>query len=358
MAVLILAGTRKGLFLLRGDESRREWQLDSPVLEGWSVFHAIVDPRDGTLYAAANNFVYGATVQRSNDLGKTWERSEELRLPEDSGLKLANAWHVEPGHESEPDTLWLGGDPGVLFRTGDRGKTWEPVRGVLEHPTRERWEPGAGGMCCHSIQIDPADPTRMIIAISAAGAFRTDDGGETWAPINKNVAADFLPEPYPELGQCVHKLLAHPAQPDRLWQQNHCGVYRSDNRGDDWERLDGNGLPSDFGFGLALDPRDPDVAYTVPEEGAENRVTSGGRLGVYRTRDGGASWELLSDGLPDRAWVGVLREGMASDRLDPLGIYAGTQAGSIYVSPTAGSDWVEAASNLPPILSIEVGESP
>jgi photosystem II stability/assembly factor-like uncharacterized protein len=358
VSVLILAGTRKGLFLLRGDESRRKWQLEEPMLAGWSVFHATIDPRDGSVYTAANNFVYGATVQRSKDLGKTWERSEGLGLPEESGLKLEAAWHVEAGHESQPDTLWLGGDPGVLFRTDDGGGTWEPVKGILEHPTRDKWNPGAGGLCCHSIQIDPADPNRVYIAISAAGTFRAEDGGETWTPVNRNVAADFLPEPYPEVGQCVHKLLMHPAKPERLWQQNHCGVYRSDDRGDNWERLDGNGLPSDFGFGLGLDPRDPDVAYTVPEEGAENRVTSGGRLGVYRTGDAGATWELLTDGLPDKAWVAVLREGLAYDSFDPAGVYVGTQAGSIYVSPTAGADWLEAAQNLPPILSVEVGEWP
>ena len=356
MGVLILVGTRKGLFLLRADENRRDWKLEEPSLPGWSVYHATVDPRNGALYAAANNFVYGATVQRSNDLGKTWERSEHLGLPEESGLKLAAAWHVEPGHESEPDSLWLGGDPGVLFRTDDGGTTWRPVEGILEHPTRQGWQPGAGGLCCHSIQLDPADTGRLYVAISAAGSFRTDDGGETWTPINRGVAADFLPEKYPEVGQCVHKLLLHPAKPERLWQQNHCGVYRSDDRGDTWERLDGNGLPSDFGFGLALDPRGPDIAYVVPEEGAENRVTAGGRLGVYRTKDAGESWELLEDGLPDRAWVGVLREAMAYDRLDPAGVYVGTQAGSVYVSPTEGRDWLEAARNLPPILSVEVGE--
>jgi photosystem II stability/assembly factor-like uncharacterized protein len=287
--VLLLAGTRKGLFFLRSDEGRGSWSLEGPVLPGWEVFHAILDPRNGTVYAAVNSFVYGATVHRSNDLGHTWERTEGLGLPEESGLKLEKAWHVEPGHESEPETLWLGAAPGVLFRSEDGGVEWEVVKGILEHPTREQWEPGAGGMCCHSIQLDPSDPRRLYVGISAAGVFRSDDGGDTWTPANKGTAADFLPDPYPEVGQCVHKVLLHPALPERLWQQNHCGVYRSDDRGESWERLDGNGLPSDFGFALALDPRDPDTAYVVPEEGAENRVTADGRLGVYRTRDAGAS---------------------------------------------------------------------
>ncbi len=355
MSSVVLAGTRKGLFFLRGDESRRAWTIDGPVLPGWEVFHAIVDPRDGVFYACANHAVYGATLQRSQDEGRTWERSEGLGLPEDSELNLEKTWHVEPGHPSQPKTLWLGGAPGVLFRTDDSGTTWEPVTSLVDHPTRDRWQPGAGGMCCHSIQLDPSDPARMYVGISAAGVFRTDDGAETWVPANRGTAADFMPDdPYPELGQCVHKLHVHPQRPDRLWQQNHCGVYRSDDRGESWERLDGNGLPSSFGFPIALDPRDPDVAYVVPEEGAENRVTSNGRLGVYRTTDGGASWEECRDGLPAPAWVAVLREASAWDELDQPGVYVGTQSGSVFVSSDDGKTWVEAASHLPPVLSVEV----
>src|SRR5712691_7146711 len=193
MAVLLPVGTRKGLFLLRPGNGR--WEVDGPLLPGWSVYHAIVDPRDGVLYAATNNPFFGATVHRSSDLGKTWERAEEIGLPEKSGLKLNATWHVEAGRDSE---LWLGGDPGVLFRSEDNGTTWEPNNGILEHPTRERWQPGAGGMCCHSIQV--VDGT-LYVGISAAGAFRSDDGGESWTPINSSVAADFMPEKYPEVGQ-------------------------------------------------------------------------------------------------------------------------------------------------------------
>jgi photosystem II stability/assembly factor-like uncharacterized protein len=355
VGVLILAGTRKGLFQLRGDEERRKWELDGPQLTGWEVFHAVRDPRSGALYACTNNFVYGASVHRSTDGGSSWERSEGLGLPEESGLTLEKTWHLEPGHEAQPDTLWLGAAPGALFRSDDGGTSWEPVRGILEHPTRERWMPGAGGMCCHSITLDRDDPQRLYVGISAAGSFRTDDAGETWTPANQNVAADFMPEdPYPEVGQCVHKLLAHPARPERLWQQNHCGVYRSDDRGETWERLDGNGLPSGFGFALAIHPRDPDTAWVVPEEGAENRVTSDGRLGVYRTRDAGATWDVRP--AYDEAWVAILREDGASDWLDPVGVYVGTQSGSIFVSPDEGETWVEAARHLPPVLSVEVAE--
>jgi len=349
VGVLLSIGTRKGLFLLSGDAEDGHWQLEGPLLPGWSVYHAVVDPRDNVLYACSNNWVYGGSFHRSSDLGKTWERTEEVGLPEESGLKLAATWHVEPGRRSEPGDVWLGGDPGVLFRSSDGGKTWEANQGILEHPTREKWQPGAGGMCCHSIQV--ADGA-VYVGISAAGAFRSDDGGETWAPINANVAADFLPEKYPEVGQCVHKLLMHPGRPERLWQQNHCGVYRSDDRGESWERLDGNGLPSGFGFPLALEPESPDVAYVIPEESAENRVTSDGRLGVYRTGDGGATWELWSDGLPDQAWAAVMREGFASDE---NGVYFGTQSGSVWTAPRSGG-WTEAARDLPPILSVEAAE--
>src|ERR671934_68649 len=302
MAAAVLVGTRKGLFVLTGDETRREWSVDGPHLTGWEVFHAVRDPRDGTLHAATNNFVYGATVHRSSDGGQTWERSEGIGLPEDSGLTLEKTWHVEPGREDEPGRLWLGAAPGVLFRTDDGGTTWEPVRSLLEDPTRERWQPGAGGMCTHSIQLDPSEPQRMYVGISAAGVFRSDDGGESG------------------------------------------------------ERRGGNGLPGGFGSPRALAPADPDAAWVVPEVGAENRVTPDGRLGVYRTRDGGASWELLSKGLPKPAWESVKREGMSFDRLDPVGVYLGTQTGAVFVSPDGGDEWVEAARHLPEILSVEAAE--
>jgi photosystem II stability/assembly factor-like uncharacterized protein len=358
MGVLLLVGTKKGLFLLRSDDGRRDWQLEGPLLEGWEVMHAMVDPRDGALYAAAQSWVYGGTVNRSTDLGKTWQRTEKIGLPEDTGLTLERVWHLEPARESEPDTLWLGAAPGALLRSDDKGKTWDAVRGLTQHPTREKWQPGAGGMCCHSIQFDPSNEGRAYAAISAAGTFRTDDGGETWQPVNKNVAADFYPDKYPELGQCVHKLHLHPERPERLWQQNHCGVYRSDDAGDNWERLDGNGLPSQFGFPIILHPRDPDVAYVIPEQSDEVHVTAEGRLGVYKTSDAGESWQLVANGLPEHAWVGVYREASAWDQLDPAGAYFGTQHGSIYVSPDEGDEWIEAASDLPPIYSIETAEWP
>jgi photosystem II stability/assembly factor-like uncharacterized protein len=350
IGIQALVGTRKGLFVIKGDEERRTWQPEGPLLDGWSVYHATVDVRTGTLFAAANHFVYGPTVQRSADGGKTWIRSERLALPAESELTVNAAWHIAPGRPEEPETLYLGADPGVLFRSDDAGATWEPNRGILEHPTRDRWLPGAAGICCHSIQLDPGDPERMYVGITSAGTFRTDDGGVTWMPRNKNIAADFLPDPSVEVGQCVHKLLLHPARPERLWQQNHCGVYRSDDRGDSWERLDGNGLPTSFGFPIMLDPADPDKAFVIPETSPEYHYTPGGRLSVYRTADGGQTWEPMSDGLPEQAWAAVLREASA---FDAESLYFGTQSGSFFAL-AEGDVWVEAARHLPPILSVEV----
>jgi photosystem II stability/assembly factor-like uncharacterized protein len=336
--------------LLRGADDRRRWEAEGPLLDGWGVYHATVDPRDGTLFAAANHLVYGPTVQRSTDGGKGWMRSKQIGLPEESGLTLNATWHIEPGRPEEPKTLYLGADPGMLFRSDDGGETWEPNRGLLDHPTRERWLPGAGGMSCHSVQLDPDDPDRMYVGITSAGVFRSDDGGGTWIPRNKNVAADFLADPYSEVGQCPHKVLLHPARPDRLWQQNHFGVYRSDDRGESWVRLDGNGLPSAFGFPLMLDPEDPDMAFVIPEKSPEYHYSPDGRPAVYRTRDAGETWERMADGLPEQGWAAVLREGSASDGES---LYFGTQSGSFYAL-TDGDTWVEAVRHLPPILSVEV----
>jgi photosystem II stability/assembly factor-like uncharacterized protein len=336
--------------LLSADNARESWQVEGPLLDGWGIYHAIVDERDGTLYAAANNLVYGATVQRSADGGKSWRRSQQIRLPEESQLTVNVTWQVRPGRPGEPGTLYLGGDPAFLFRSDDGGESWGANRSILEHSTRDRWLPSRGGLLLHTVQLDPTDTQCMYVAMSAGGTFRSDDGGATWAPKNKDVEFDLVPDPYPEVGQCVHKLLLHPARPKRLWQQSHCGVYRSDDRGDAWERVDGNGLPSPFGFTIMLDPSDPDIAVVIPEKAYEYHYTPGGRLGVYRTRDGGLSWQLMSDGLPEPAWAAVLREASASDEGS---LYFGTQSGSFFAL-TNGDRWVEGVRHLPPILSVEV----
>jgi photosystem II stability/assembly factor-like uncharacterized protein len=335
--------------MLRADDERRRWRTEGPLLGGWGIFHAIADPRDGTIYAAANHAVYGPTVQRSTDGGATWSRSQKIGLPEASGMLLEATWHIEPGPPEAPATLYLGGAPAVLFRSDDGGDSWQPNRALLEHPTRETWFPGAGGLALHSIQLDPRDSRRIYLGITAAGVFRSDDGGESWAPRNEGVVADFLADPHAEVGQCVHKLLLHPARPDRLWQQNHHGVYVSDDRGESWDRLDGNGLPSEFGFPIMIDPGDPDVAYVIPETGFEYHYSPGGQLAVHRTRDRGQTWERMTDGLP-AGWAAVLREGAASDERS---LYFGTQSGSFFAL-TEGDKWVEAVRHLPPILSVEV----
>ena len=356
--MLLLCGTRKGLFLLHGDDDRAAWELEGPLLTGWSVYHAIRDRRDGSLQVAANNFVYGGTFQRSTDDGKTWQRAEGLGLPEESGLKLEETWHVEPGRED--GEIWLGATPGILFRSTDGGESFEVVQSVLDHPTRERsGSPAPAG--CAATRSSSTRPTRTGCTSPSPppGPSAPTTAASRGRPRTKGVAADFFPEPdnFPEVGQCVHKLLLHPERPDRLWQQNHCGVYRSDDRGETWERLEGNGLPSGFGFPLALDPRDPDVAYVIPEVGAENRVTPDGRLGVYRTDDGGASWALASNGLPEPAWGAVMREGFTFDALEPSGVYFGTQSGSVFASTDAGESWTEIARQLPPVLSVEAAWS-
>jgi photosystem II stability/assembly factor-like uncharacterized protein len=353
IGVVALVGTTKGLFLLSGDDDRGRWRTEGPLLDGWGIYHATVDPRDGTMYAATNHRVYGSTVQRSSDHGKTWRRSRQVGLPEESGLTLEAVWHIEPGRSGDPNTLYLGTAPGALFRSDDGGDTWEVNRSILEHPTRQRWFPGAGGMCCHSIQLDPRNDGRIYVGITSAGVFRTDDNGETWTPVNRNVMAEFLGDPYPDVGQCPHKLLLHPLR-DRLWQQNHYGVYLSDDQGDTWQRVDGNGLPSGFGFPIMIDPMDPQQAFVIPEKSPEYHHSSGGQLAVYRTRDSGESWELMADGLPKQAWAAVLREASA---FDTESLYFGTQSGSFFAL-TEGERWVEAVRHLPPILSVEVAEWP
>lgn len=347
--VRVLAGTRKGLFQIFGDSSRTRWRVEGPTLAGWAIFHAMVDAH-GTLLAAANHLVYGPTIQRSHDNGSTWNRSPRLLVPVDPDLALRAVWHIETGGVLDPDTLYLGGDPALLFRSDDGGESWQLNEALASHATRGEWRPGAGGLCCHSIQVDPRDSLCMLVGISAAGTFRTDDGGLSWRPLNAGVEAGMLETPYPDIGQCVHKLLAHPARPDRLWQANHCGVYRSDDLGETWDRVDGNGLPSEFNFTLMLDPLDPDVALVIPEESYEYHYTSNGRLGVYRTQDAGTSWHLFSGGLPEPAWDSVLREASA---FDAESAYFGTLGGSLYALGP-GDRWVEAISHLPPILSVEV----
>lgn len=351
--VLLFIGTKRGLFLAHSRD-RRSWRISDPLLVGREVYHAWLDPRDGrTAWAATDHAVWGAHVHRSDDAGETWEVLEAAPHYEDArGLRAI--WHLAPAPRSQPDTLYAGIEPAGLFVSRDRGRSWRGVNGLNGHPTSETWQPAGGGLALGSIQHDPRDERRIYCSLSAGGVYRSDDGGATWAPKNRGVRADFLPERLPEAGQCVHRLVVHPAAPDRLYQQNHCGVYRSDDRGETWLDITA-GLPSGFGYALATDPGDADVAYVIPEESSHMRTAVGGRLRVYCTRDGGRSWEALTRGLPqEHAYVSILREGMTNDALAPVGVYFGTSSGHLFGSADGGESWSLVAGYLPRILSVTV----
>jgi photosystem II stability/assembly factor-like uncharacterized protein len=349
--VVLLIGTRRGLFVARSDRHRRTWRISEPRLAGREVYHAFIDPRDGTAWAATDHAVWGAHVHRSTDGGDSWEVLDSAPHHDDErGLKAI--WFLAPGPPERPGTIHAGIEPAGLFTSPDRGATWQSVSGLNEHPTSATWQPAGGGLALGSIQHDPRDGSRIYCSLSAGGVYRSDDGGASWQPRNDGVRAEFLPERYPVAGQCVHRLLLHPARPDRLYQQNHCGVYRSDDRGDTWIEIT-QGLPSEFGYALAVDPGDADVAYVIPEESSHMRTTVGGRLRVYRTTDAGSSWHPLTAGLPqEHAYVSILRDAMCSDDMDPAGIYFGTSSGHLFASADRGDSWSLAAGFLPRILSI------
>jgi photosystem II stability/assembly factor-like uncharacterized protein len=349
--VTVLIGTKRGLFIARSDVTRTSWQVSEPQLAGREVFHAITDARDGTMWAASSHTVWGAHIHYSTDRGATWEVLDTAPHYGD-GRGLTAVWHLAPGHADQPDTLYAGIEPAGLFVTHDRGATWSGVDALNNHATTDMWQPAGGALALGSIVVDPRDHRRIYCALSAGGCYRTDDGGESWKPINAGTRAEFLPNRYPSHGQCVHRMLLHPRDPDRLYQQNHCGVYRSDDRGDTWIEITAN-LPSEYGYVLALDAHDADVAYVVPEESSHMRTVVDGRLRVFRTTDAGASWEALHSGLPqEHAYVGLLREAMSADGLDPCGVYLGTSSGHLFASNDRGESWTMVAGFLPRILSV------
>ncbi len=352
MRVLLLIGTRRGLFVARSSPDRASWDISEPRLVGNEVYHALLDPRDGrTAWAASAHKVWGAHVHRSDDAGASWTILEAApHYEDDRGLEAI--WCVAPGPPSRPEALYAGIEPAGLFVSEDRGVSWRGVASLNDHPTNATWQPAGGQLALHSIALDPRTPDRLYCALSAGGVYRSDDGGATWRPLNRGVRADFLPRAYPEAGQCVHRLLVHPRAPDRLWQQNHCGTYRSDDGGESWIEVTA-GLPSDFGYALALDPHDPAAAYVVPEESSHMRTTVGGKLTVYATRDAGASWRPLTRGLPQaHAYVSILRDAMCSDALEPCGVYLGTSSGHVFASRDAGESWETLVGFLPRILSV------
>ena len=367
--VVVCAGTKRGLFLLESDKSRSSWKVSGPHLKGWQIYHAVIDTRSTPrLHAAALSNTFAATTASGDLAGLKFDAAKKPPIPPKllpgqakfiKKWKLPSdprIWHVEPGRPSEKGVLYAGTAPAALFRTEDDGKTWEEVKGLSKHPSRNKWAPGAGGLCLHSIQLDPRDPKRMYVGISSAGVFRTDDAGKSWKAVNQGILG-FEGKVLKEkaIGTCVHKVLLHPGKPGRLYQQNHIGVYRSDDHADSWIRID-KGLPYEFGFGLALNPGDPETCYVTPlePEGGMYRATSG-KFRVYRLRgsNGAPSWDELADGLPsDGAYLSVLREGMSQDSFDPCGIYVGTGTGQVYHSADAGATWRTIAMHLPPVMSV------
>ncbi len=354
--VLLFAGTKRGLFLL-SSRDRRSWTVEGQLLKGSRVFNATLDQRNGTprLFAADNGDFFGCFLRYSDDLGETWQEPRQgIQFPEGSEQKLNNIWLVQPGRPDQPETVYVGVDPASLWVSTDRGETWELNPGLMNHPTRERWGPGAGGLCLHSIVPDYSNPDRMWVGISAVGCLRTDDGGKTWTHANRNTRADFQPEKYPEYGQCIHRLAQHPTQPDTLYQQNHCGVYRSHNAGEDWIDIQAE-LPSQFGFPIALDRNHPETLFTIVED-EQGRTNFSGQFTVYRTEDAGQQWQPMTNGLPAGAGVrlGVLRHGMCADELDPCGVYVGTNTGQLFASADRGESWDMIADFLPPVYSVNV----
>lgn len=351
MQIHLLVGTKKGAFIFSSDEARENWQSSELMFPSWSVHHLVGDPRNGNLYAAIDHMVYGSHVHRSADFGKTWQLCDPPapQTPDEKTLK--RIWHIHPGHADTPNVVWAGGDPGVLYKSKDGGESWQPVLGINQHPTRNQWQPGAGGMMVHCICHDPTNAQRVFVGISVAGVFRSDDGGETWIPKNKGVRADFLPEPYPEVGHCCHHLVMS-GNPQRLYQQNHCGVYRSDDAGERWVDI-GDGLPATFGFPAATLRNNPDTFFVMPQVSDEFRYTPEGKFRVYRTHDAGNSWQAPESGLPqENAFLTVHREAMTTDTFAQGGVYVGTTTGQLYYSRNEGRDWHTLHATLPPVYSV------
>jgi photosystem II stability/assembly factor-like uncharacterized protein len=351
--VMLLVGTKKGLFLLEADAARRDWALRGPYCETWPVNHAVADPASGTIWAAGGNEWFGPAVWRSQDLGATWTHSSAGLAYEPGAVPVKAAWSLALGPDG---TLWAGVEPAGLFRSDDRGATFAHVTGLTEHPSRAEWQPGGGGLILHGILPHPAAADRLWVAVSAGGVFATEDGGMTWAPRNRGTRQDYVPEDqrYPEHGQCVHALAMAAGMPDRLYQQNHCGMYRSDDGGRHWTSIEA-GLPSSFGFPAVAHPRDPDTLFLLPLNGDQaGRFMPDGAAAVWRTRDAGATWQALRTGLPQTdAYFGVLRRAMAVDRLEPAGVYFGTSGGALFASADEGEGWTCIARHLPTILSVE-----
>ncbi len=387
----VLVGTRKGAFVLTSDGKRQKWNVSGPHFAGWEIYHMKGSPADpNRIYASQTSGWFGQIIQRSSDGGKTWETPGGEKMPEpgdfapgqsnkfvydtsaETGKPLTThqwydgtqhpwefkrVWHLEPSFK-DPDTVYAGIEDAALFRSANGGKSWQELSGLRGHGTGPKWQPGAGGMCLHTVLLDPSDPKRIFIAISAAGAFRTDDGGKTWKPINQGLVSKYIPDPKAEIGHCVHRIAMHRSRPKVLFMQKHWDVMRSDNAGDSWREISGN-LPTDFGFVIDVHTHEPETIYVVPITSDSLHYPPDGKLRVYRSRTGGNEWEALSKGLPQKdCYVNVLRDAMAVDSLDKCGIYFGTTGGQVYCSADAGDTWSAVVHDLPAVLSVEVQTLP
>ena len=368
--VRLLVGTRKGAFAITSDGARREWSIDGPHFSGWEIYHLKGSPADpDRIYASQSSSWFGQVVHRSDDGAKSWQTvGNTFAYDGDPGThtwydgtphpwEFARVWHFEPSLD-DPDTVYAGVEDAALFRSDDGGSSWQELPGLRGHGSGPSWQPGAGGMCLHTILLDRANPLRMFVAISAAGAFRTDDGGDTWKPINRGLRSAFMPEQEAEVGHCVHRIAQHPDRPDTLYMQKHWDVMRTDDAGESWREVSGD-LPSDFGFPIAVHAHEPETVYVVPIESDSVHYPPEGKLRVYRSRTGGDEWEPLTDGLPQaNCYTNVLRDAMDVDNLDPCGIYFGTTGGQVYGSPDGGDRWTAIAEHLPAVLSVEVQSLP
>jgi BNR/Asp-box repeat len=369
-SVRLLVGTRKGAFVLESDGRRKDWAIDGPHFAGWEIYHVKGSPVDpNRLYASQTSGWFGQIVQRSDDGGRTWSPAGNRFAYEGKPGKhlwydgtphpweFARVWHFEPSL-NDPDVLYAGIEDAALFRSSDGAQTWNELPSLRQHPSADCWQPGAGGMCLHTIILDPTDANRIVVAISAAGAFRTDDAGATWRPINRGLKSNSIPQQEAEVGHCVHHIAMHPSNPKILFMQKHWDVMRSDDGGDSWREVSGN-LPTDFGFAIDVHAHEPETIYVVPIKSDSEHFPLDGQLRVYRSRTGGDVWEPLTDGLPQRdCYVNVLRDAMAVDALDSCGIYFGTTGGQVYASADSGETWKAVVRDLPPVLSVEVQTLP
>ncbi len=368
--VRVLVGTRKGAFVLTSDGDRTQWAVTGPHFPGWEIYHIKASPVDANrICASQSSGWFGQIIQRSDDGGTTWTPvGNEFTYEGEAGTHMwydgtphpwefKRVWHLEPSL-TERDVVYAGVEDAALFKSTDGGLTWKELSGLRRHGSGPQWQPGAGGLCLHTIVLDPTNEQRIYIAISAAGAFRTDDGGETWIPINKGLRSAEIPDEDSEVGHCVHRIAMHPAHPDRLFMQKHWDVMRSDNAGDQWHEVSGN-LPTDFGFPIVVHAHEPETVYVVPITSDSHHFPPEGKLRVYRSRTGGNEWEALTDGLPQEdCYVNVLRDAMAVDHMDSCGIYFGTSGGQVYVSSDSGDHWTAIVHDLPPVMSVEVQTLP